>query len=45
MFFMCFTATLFLDLPADILYAFADIDPSNGTIKLTDPYADEQARI
>lgn len=25
-----------------ILYAFADVDPSNGTIKLTDLYADEQ---
>ncbi|KAG6878469.1 hypothetical protein C0993_006311 [Termitomyces sp. T159_Od127] len=25
-----------------ILYAFADVDPTTGAIKLTDPYADEQ---
>ena len=28
-----------------IIYAFADVNPSSGSIFLTDPYADEQVRL
>lgn len=47
------TDTSFLAEPTDIvtedlttiLYSFADIAPDNGTILLTDIYADEQVRL
>jgi len=31
-------------LSLDILYSFADVDPSSGAIKLTDSYADQEVR-